>query len=116
MDLIDSNTPSQDSESNVTSAPTSPQTDLATKPRPATPRLLPPWKVLLHNDDVNDQEHVVAAILALTNLKPAEAVRCMKEAHQTGVGLVLNTHRERAELYVTQFQRRDLTVTIEPAR
>lgn len=108
MDRIERQPPASD---DPTSDEASPRTDVATKPR-----LLPPWKVLLHNDDVNDQEHVVATILTLTNLKPAEALHCMQEAHHTGVGLVLNTHRERAELYAVQFHRRDLTVTIEPAR
>jgi ATP-dependent Clp protease adapter protein ClpS len=38
------------------------------------------------------------------------------EAHQSGVSMLLVTHRERAELIQDQFQTRGLTVTIEPAR
>jgi ATP-dependent Clp protease adapter protein ClpS len=38
-----------------------------------------------------------------------------REAHNTGVALLLVTHKERAELYVDQFKSKSLTVTIEPA-
>jgi ATP-dependent Clp protease adapter protein ClpS len=37
------------------------------------------------------------------------------EAHESGVALLMVTHRERAELIQEQFQTRGLTVTIEPA-
>ena len=37
------------------------------------------------------------------------------EADQTGVALLLVTHKERAELYQEQFTSAVLTVTIEPA-
>ena len=100
-------------QSNDDRAPAGGQTDA--RPLTTEPRLLPPWKVLLHNDDVNAQEEVVLAILTVTNLKPAEAIRRMLEAHHTGVALLLTTHRERAELYLAQFSGGNLTVTIEPA-
>ena len=85
--------------------------------RPATgePQLLPPWKVLLHNDNVNSQPDVVETIVMLTGLSWTDAVGRMLEAHFKGVSLLLTTHRERAELHVVQFMRRNLTVTIEPA-
>lgn len=90
----------------------------ATKPRPARPARkaehLPPWRVLLHNDDVNDMLHVVESIVALTPLGREEAVTRMMEAHITGVAMLLITHRERAELYRDQFRSKRLTVTIEP--
>ena len=85
------------------------------KPKPRPPQMLPPWKVLLHNDDKNDVVDVVTTIVQLTPLKEQEAVLRMKEAHETGVALLLTTHKERAELYQEQFQSKDLTVTIEPA-
>ena len=37
--------------------------------------LLPPFRVILHNDDVNTFEHVIHTILELTPLKEPEAVR-----------------------------------------
>ncbi len=77
-------------------------------------RSLHPWRVILHNDDVNTFEHVIVAIVRLTPLSQGEAVRRTLEAHETGCSLLLTTHRERAELYVEQFASLHLTVTCEP--
>ena len=76
---------------------------------------MPPWKVLLHNDDKNDFEYVITTIISLTSLNTEDAVQRTVEAHKTGVALLLTTHKERAELYKDQFQSKGLTVTIEPA-
>ena len=78
------------------------------------PKLLPPFKVLLHNDDANTFEHVIATILQLTQLNAQDAIERTIEAHETGCALLLVTHKERAELYQQQFQSASLTVTIEP--
>ena len=90
----------------------------ATKSKPAEAPAkvdeLPRWRVLLHNDDVNLMEYVVATIVALTPLGRFEATRRMLEAHQRGLSLLLVTHRERAELYRDQFRSKRLVVTIEP--
>ena len=75
---------------------------------------LPPYRVMLHNDDVNTFEHVIRSILKLTPLKEPEAIARTIEAHETGCALLLVTHRERAELYVEQFTSLKLTVTCEP--
>ena len=83
------------------------------KKRP--PGFLPPWKVLLHNDDENDMEFVIETILMLTSLEEQQALLAMKEAHDEGVALLLTTHRERAELYQEQFTSRGLTVSVEEA-
>ncbi len=77
-------------------------------------RRLPPFKVILHNDDVNTFEHVIATILKLTPLTPPQAIARTVEAHETGQALLLVTSRERAELYVEQFASCSLTVTCEP--
>jgi ATP-dependent Clp protease adaptor protein ClpS len=79
------------------------------------PQMLPPWKVLLHNDDENDMLFVVEAIVSLTPLNQEAATVRTLEAHQSGLSLLLVTHKERAELYQEQFQSKGLTVTIEPA-
>lgn len=79
-------------------------------------RHLPPFKVVLHNDDVNTFEHVILAILKLTPLREPEAIAKTIEAHDTGHSVLLLTSRERAELYVEQFQTFSLTVTCEPDR
>jgi ATP-dependent Clp protease adaptor protein ClpS len=84
-------------------------------PKPKPPGHLPPWKVLLHNDDKNARDFVTITIVELTPLNKQEAELRMKEADRTGVALLLVTHKERAELYQDQFQSKGLTVTIEPA-
>jgi len=78
------------------------------------PRRLPPYKVLLHNDEVNTFEHVIRSIVQIAALQPEEAIVKALEAHETGVALLLVTHLERAELYADQFTSVKLTVTIEP--
>lgn len=77
-------------------------------------KLLPPYRVILHNDDVNTFEHVILTILKLTPLDEAEAIEKTIEAHETGHALLLVTNRERAELYCEQFATFRLVVTCEP--
>jgi ATP-dependent Clp protease adapter protein ClpS len=84
-------------------------------PKRKPPQPLPPWKVLLHNDDKNDIVFVIKTIMELTPLKEQDAKLRTEEANESGVALLLTTHRERAELYKDQFESKGLTVTIEPA-
>lgn len=84
-------------------------------PKAKPPQPLPPWKVLLHNDDKNDMLFVLRTVMELTHLKEEEAGLRTLEAHETGVALLVVTHKERAELYKDQFDSKGLTVTIEPA-
>jgi ATP-dependent Clp protease adapter protein ClpS len=94
----------------------------ATKPKRAPkkaptrkpPQPLPPWKVLLHNDDKNEFDFVIQTVVSLTPLNEQEAEQRTKEAHESGVALLLVTHKERAELYKEQFQSKGLVVSIEP--
>ena len=88
------------------------------KPAPPKhrPKQLPPFKVLLHNDDVNTFDHVIRSIIRLTPIAEEEAVVRAIEAHETGVALLLVTHLERAELYVDQFASLNITVTVEADR
>ncbi len=90
-------------------------TALRTAPARPQTRRLPPWRILLHNDDVNDMPYVVETIVALTTLNRHDAVVRMLEAHNKGLSLLLTTHREHAELLDEQFQSKRLKVTIEPA-
>ncbi len=85
------------------------------KPKRTPPKPLPLWKVLLHNDDKNAMGFVILSIVELTPLNEQDAANRTKEANDTGVSLLLVTHKERAELYQEQFQSKGLTVTIEPA-
>jgi ATP-dependent Clp protease adapter protein ClpS len=112
------------SDTNSGSAPTGGKSGTATakpkragktKPKPRPPQMLPPWKVLLHNDDKNEVGFVVTTIVELTTLNEQDAKQRTMEAHETGVALLLTTHKERAELYKDQFESKGLTVTIEPA-
>jgi len=84
-------------------------------PQKKTPQTLPPYKVLLHNDDKNEIGFVIRTIVELTPLNEDRAKQCTVEANDTGLALLLVTHKERAELYQEQFTSKGLTVTIEPA-
>jgi ATP-dependent Clp protease adapter protein ClpS len=95
-------------------APPKPAKQPKNAPKPRLPGMMPPWKVLLHNDDKNDMGFVVLTIIELTTLDEQQAVLRTLEAHHTGVALLVVTHKERAELYKDQFQSKGLTVTIEP--
>ncbi len=77
-------------------------------------RQLPPYRVILHNDDVNSFERVISMIMRLTPLNEEDAVARTIEAHESGLALLLVTHLERAELYVEQFASGGLTATCEP--
>lgn len=106
-------------KSESSTATAEPRTKTASKAKPTPqnkpPQPLPPWKVLLHNDDHNEFLFVIATIIELTPLNPDDAILRTTEAHKTGVALLLVTHKERAELYQEQFASKGLTVTIEPA-
>lgn len=92
-------------------------TAVKTAPTPTRPRLdrLPPYRVLLPNDEAHDMLEVVETIVELTPLNRQRATLAMLEAHTTGLALLLVTHKERAELYRDQFLSKTLTVTIEQA-
>ncbi len=83
-------------------------------PSKLKPGMLPPYKVLLHNDDVNEVDHVIVSLLKVTPLNMDDAVEKMLEAHNTGLSLLLVTHQELAEMYQEQLTSLSLTVTIEP--
>lgn len=102
-------------ESGQSSLPASAGTGTRPKSGKPQPRLLPPWKVLLHNDQVNELVYVVQTVQMLTPLSREDSINRTIEAHKSGVSLLLTTHQERAELYLQQFASKNLTVTIEPA-
>ena len=85
-------------------------------PRPDAPtEALPPWNVLLHNDEVNEMGFVIESLCRFARLSMPAATRCTMEAHKKGLSLVLTTHREHAELVAEQLSSLRLTVTIEPS-
>ena len=62
-------------------------------PKKKPPQPLPPWKVLLHNDDKNDIVFVVLTVMELTSLDEQAAKLRTLEAHESGVALLLTTLR-----------------------
>ncbi len=77
---------------------------------------LPPYRVILHNDEVNAQDGVVQALLAsVPSLSRDRAMEIMLEAHNAGRAEVLSCPLELAELYCERLQSYGLTVTIERA-
>jgi len=82
---------------------------------PPTKASLPPWKVILHNDDHNAAEIVVKRVREIVHLDEEDAVIKVLEAHETGCSLLATTHQEKAELFVEQFETFKITVTAEKA-
>ncbi len=79
-------------------------------------QLLPPYMVILHNDDVNDMGHVVLALLkSVPDLTTERAVEIMMTAHLHGQAVVIVCPLELAELYRERLEGQGLTATIEKA-
>ena len=77
---------------------------------------LPPYAVILHNDDVNEMAFVAQALLnSVPELGQEDAVRVMLEAHNDGIAVVIICPLERAELYRDRIRSYSLGCTIEKA-
>ena len=96
---------------------TSPPVRTPVQPRPGIqPVTLPPYAVILHNDDLNSMDHVVQALLrAVPELATEDAVAIMWEAHTSGRAVVIVCPLERAELYRDRLQRQGLTASVAAA-
>jgi len=78
-------------------------------------QLLPPYKVILFDDDHNEMNYVIFALIhAVTNLTSEEAERIMLTAHLTGKAIVIVCPKEAAEYYQERILSYGLTATIEP--
>lgn len=78
--------------------------------------ILPPYKVILHNDDHNDMLYVVQCLMkTVPRLGAARATRIMLEAHNRGKAVVTTCPLELAELYRDRLESFGLTATIEKA-
>ena len=78
-------------------------------------KLLPPYRVVLHNDDHNEMDFVIYALLhAVNSLSPHEAEHIMLTAHLTGSATVIICPKETAEYYQERLLSFGLTATIEP--
>ena len=75
---------------------------------------LPPYRVILHNDDVNSMDHVVHALVSsVSQLSGKRAAEIMLEAHSNGQAEVISCPLEHAELYRDRLESFGLTATIE---
>ena len=78
-------------------------------------RLLPPYKVVLFDDDYNEMTYVVFALTrSISNLTPQEAEEIMLTAHLKGNAIVVVCPKEAAEYYQERLLSYGLTATIEP--
>ena len=78
-------------------------------------KLLPPYKVIVHNDDYNEMNYVIFALVhAVNTLTVPEAERIMLTAHLNGQAIVIVCPREVAEYYQERLLSYQLTATIEP--
>ncbi len=81
-----------------------------------TTRVLPPFRVVLHDDDHNTMDHVVRALTrSVPSLTPERAEEIMLEAHLHGQASVITCPKEAAEHYRERLESFGLTATIEPA-
>jgi ATP-dependent Clp protease adaptor protein ClpS len=78
-------------------------------------KLLPPYRVVLYDDDYNEMDYVVFVLLhSINNLSRAEAEHIMLTAHLTGSAVVAVCPKEIAEFYQERLLSYGLTATIEP--
>jgi len=79
-------------------------------------RLLPPYRVVLHNDDHNAMDHVVRSLLrSVPSLTVERAAEIMLEAHNHGQATVIVCVKEAAEHYRDRLESCALMATIERA-
>ena len=87
--------------------------EIGTQQKPA---ILPPWSVILHNDDHNEMLYVVRSLIkSVPNLGTARATKIMLEAHNRGKAVVTTCPLELAELNRDRLESFGLTATIEKA-
>ena len=78
-------------------------------------KLLPPYNVILFNDEYNSMDYVVAVLLHTINtLTQGEAEQIMLTAHLMGNAIVITCPKETAEFYQERILSYGLTATIAP--
>jgi ATP-dependent Clp protease adaptor protein ClpS len=88
----------------------------STKPGTITERhttLIPRYKVLLHNDDVNTMDHVIKALMQVFKFDQPVCERIMMTAHQNGMAVCTTEPLEQAEFHRDQLISFSLVATIE---
>src|SRR5262245_40019476 len=74
------------------------------------PKLLPPYNVILANDDHHSMEFVVEVLCKVLGCAPERAVVLMLEAHMSGRAIIWTGSKEVAEL------KRDQVLTFHEVR
>jgi ATP-dependent Clp protease adaptor protein ClpS len=108
------------------SAPTTKMKTRPAKPK-KKPRKLPPYNVVLLDDDDHTYEYVIEMLQSLFAHGEQQAFKMAKEVDETGRVIVLTTHKEKAELKRDQIvgygadprleaSRSSMRAVIEPAR
>lgn len=81
-----------------------------------TPRVVPPYRVVLHNDDHNSMDHVVRSLRqCVPPLTMEDAGVIMFAAHRHGQATVIECPKDEADRYRGCLESSGLTATIEPA-
>jgi ATP-dependent Clp protease adaptor protein ClpS len=91
----------------VSHAPSPPDTGTATKPREreeTRTRLLPPYNVILENDDHHSFEFVIDVLRKVLGCTEQRAFRFAEQAHTTGRAVIWTGSKEVAELKVDQIR------------
>ncbi|KAJ4812744.1 ATP-dependent Clp protease adapter protein ClpS [Rhynchospora pubera] len=79
-------------------------------------KITPPYRVILHNDDINRREYVVQVLMkVIPGMTLDTAVNIMQEAHHNGLSVVIICSQAEAEEHCRQLRRNGLSSTIEPA-
>jgi len=68
------------------------------------PKVLPPYAVILHNDDVNGFDHVISVLRKVFHYGRIKAARLTLEAHLKGRSIVWSGQLEHAELKADQIR------------
>ena len=86
------------------------------RPSRTLAEILPPYSVILHNDEVHPMDYVVAALTkSVSSLTVEEATAVMFEAHNSGLAVVVTCPLEQAELYRDRLRTFGLGVTLGKA-
>ncbi|KAL3816357.1 hypothetical protein ACHAXA_000435 [Cyclostephanos tholiformis] len=73
------------------------------------------WLVRLYNDPMNKREFVARCLNDICGLGDGAAYDVMMKAHQTGIAVIGNYHRELAELYKARLSGEGLLIDMVPA-
>ena len=80
--------------------------------RPSSREALPPWAVMLHDDEINEMGFVCEVLCEVTTLNLPTAFAVMLKAHRHGESVVTRTHREHGELLAERLIDEGLCVSL----